>query len=57
MDKQTAAELAIAAFFMALQAHVGLHEALVQLYEAGVEAGQKAVLDDPESYELVGRKA
>ena len=53
MDRDEAARLAIAAFFMALQAGVGISKALADLYEAGREDGREAVLDDPQGHNLV----
>lgn len=54
MDRDEATQVAVAAFFMALKAGVGLHTALVDLYQAGVEDGKVAVVDDPQAYGLVG---
>lgn len=54
MDRDEATQVAVAAFFMALQKGVGISKALADLYEAGVEAGQSAVVDDPQAYGLVG---
>lgn len=53
MDRDEATQLAIAAFFMALQKGVGISKALSDLYEAGREDGREAVLDDPQGHNLV----
>ena len=55
--ENSAARMAVAAFFMALSKGVSISKALADLYEAGREDGREAVLDDPQSYELVGRIA
>lgn len=52
-DENSAARMAIAAFFMALQKGVGISKALSDLYEAGREDGREAVLDDPQGHNLV----
>ena len=54
MDRDEAARVAVAAFFMALAKGVSISKALADLYEAGREDGREAVLDDPQSYEMVG---
>lgn len=57
MDNESAARMAIAAFFMALKAGVGIHKALADLYEAGVDAGAQGILADPGAHGLVGLPA
>ena len=54
MDRDEATRMAVGAFFMALQKGQSLTQALADLYEAGVEAGQSAVVDDPQAHGLVG---
>lgn len=54
MDRDAATQVAVTAFFMALKAGVGLHTALVDLYQAGVDAGVAGVLADPQAHGLVG---
>jgi len=54
MVRQDSTQLAVAAFFMAIQKGIGISTALADLYEAGVEAGQSAVVDDPQAHGLVG---
>ena len=57
MDRETATQLAIAAFFLSLKAGIGISQALADLYEAGREDGREAVLDDPQAHGLVGLPA
>lgn len=52
-DENSAARMAVAAFFMALSKGVSISKALADLYEAGREDGREAVLDDPQGHNLV----
>ena len=54
MDRQDAAQLAVAAALMAIAKGINPGKVMADLYEAGVEDGKEAVLDDPQGYGLVG---